>query len=93
MSWTIQYIQWDRKNGTNIMRKGEKTQEVQIKETLQELITELKTRSMYRNYWFFSTHFNKHLEKEMMLKMLLTIGKKILLRDKFDKKSTANRDR
>ena len=32
------------------MRKGDKTQEVQIKETLQELITELKTRSMYRNY-------------------------------------------
>lgn len=33
-------VQRDRKNGTNIMRKGDKTQEVQIKETLQELITE-----------------------------------------------------
>ena len=61
------------------MRKGDKTQEEQIKETLQELITELKTIWMYRNYWFFSTHFNKHLEKEMRLKMLLTIEKTIYI--------------
>ena len=72
--------------------KGEKNLQF-TSQDLRSYVLALEKVHKVLNKKISFTEFNKHLEKEMMLKMLLTIGKKILLRDKFDKKSTANRDR